>query len=127
MATKIEFQVGMFWCFDGSNFTVMERNGNTMRVREEWIAEDTWEEQKKDVEYVIELDGNTELAYIEGMRKYSIIYASNAFNLLSFYPEEEISKDTSVDEEEYCPSATRGDYSPSNPWDAPGMSKSMFI
>ena len=31
------------------------------------------------------------------------------------------------DEEEYCPSATRGDYSPSNPWDAPGMSMSDFI
>lgn len=32
------------------------------------------------------------------------------------------------DEEEYdTPSATRGDYSPSNPWDAPGMSINDFI
>ena len=30
-------------------------------------------------------------------------------------------------EEEYVPSATRGDYSPSNPWDAPGMCISDFI
>ena len=30
-------------------------------------------------------------------------------------------------EEEYTPSATRGDYSPSNPWDAPGMSIKDFI
>lgn len=31
------------------------------------------------------------------------------------------------DEEEYTPSAENGDYSPSNPWDAPGMSVSDFI
>ncbi len=30
-------------------------------------------------------------------------------------------------EEEYTPSATNGDYSPSNPWDAPGMSIHDFI
>ena len=28
---------------------------------------------------------------------------------------------------EYTPSATNGDYGPSNPWDAPGMSPSDFI
>lgn len=27
----------------------------------------------------------------------------------------------------YCPSVTAGDYSPSNPWDAPGMSVRDFI
>ena len=32
-----------------------------------------------------------------------------------------------VDEEEYVPSATNGDYSPSSPWLAPGMSISDFI
>lgn len=31
------------------------------------------------------------------------------------------------DDEPYCPSATNGDYSPSNPWDAPGMSVRDFI
>lgn len=29
--------------------------------------------------------------------------------------------------EEYVPSASNGDYSPSNPWDAPGMSIKDFI
>lgn len=29
--------------------------------------------------------------------------------------------------EEYIPSAENGDYSPSNPWDAPGMKMSDFI
>ena len=30
-------------------------------------------------------------------------------------------------DEEYIPSATKRDYSPSNPWDAPGMSIRDFI
>ena len=30
-------------------------------------------------------------------------------------------------DEEYIPSAENGDYSPSNPWDAPGMSAKDFI
>jgi hypothetical protein len=31
------------------------------------------------------------------------------------------------DDDEYTPSASNGDYSPSNPWDAPGMSVRDFI
>ena len=31
------------------------------------------------------------------------------------------------DDDEYVPSSTNGDYSPSNPWDAPGMKMSDFI
>ena len=31
------------------------------------------------------------------------------------------------EDDEYVPSSTNGDYSPSNPWDAPGMSISDFI
>lgn len=31
------------------------------------------------------------------------------------------------EDDEYVPSITNGDYSPSNPWDAPGMSIKDFI
>ena len=31
------------------------------------------------------------------------------------------------EDKNYCPSATNGDYSPSNPWDAPGCSIKDFI
>ena len=31
------------------------------------------------------------------------------------------------EDDEYCPSATAGDYSPSSPWNAPGMSIKDFI
>lgn len=30
-------------------------------------------------------------------------------------------------DDDYVPSSTNGDYSPSNPWDAPGCSIDMFI
>ena len=32
-----------------------------------------------------------------------------------------------MNDRHYTPSATNGDYSPSNPWDAPGMSIKDFI
>lgn len=32
-----------------------------------------------------------------------------------------------TDDDDYTPSAEHGDYSPSNPWDAPGMRMSDFI
>lgn len=35
--------------------------------------------------------------------------------------------DAYEEEDYYCPSSTNGDYSPSNPWDAPGMSIRDFI
>ncbi len=35
--------------------------------------------------------------------------------------------DDAYEEDEYIPSSTNGDYSPSNPWDAPGMSIRDFI
>ena len=34
---------------------------------------------------------------------------------------------TETNDEDYTPSAENGDYSPSNPWDAPGMKLSDFI
>jgi hypothetical protein len=35
--------------------------------------------------------------------------------------------DDVYEDDEYVPSAENGDYSPSNPWDAPGMSMKDFI
>ena len=45
---------------------------------------------------------------------------------LAYHPEYDAEMNDE-DDEDYTPSATRGDYSPSNPWDAPGMSISDFI
>jgi hypothetical protein len=40
---------------------------------------------------------------------------------------DEDGEDEYYENEEYIPSAENGDYSPSNPWDAPGMKISDFI
>ena len=42
-------------------------------------------------------------------------------------PRYEEGKPSCLEEDDYCPSSTYGDYSPSNPWDAPGMSIRDFI
>ena len=36
-------------------------------------------------------------------------------------------KPSCFEDDEYCPSATGGDYSPSNPWNSPGLSIKDFI
>lgn len=41
--------------------------------------------------------------------------------------EELLSCNFDDEHDDYCPSSTNGDYSPSNPWDAPGMSIRDFI
>ena len=43
------------------------------------------------------------------------------------YSVSETDEDDVWDDEDYIPSAENGDYSPSNPWDAPGMKMSDFI
>ena len=48
---------------------------------------------------------------------------SAAAEACSNYEEE----DLGADDEHYCPSATSGDYGPSCPWNAPGMSIKDFI
>ena len=42
-------------------------------------------------------------------------------------PRYEEGKPECLEDDEYCPSATAGDYGPGNPWDAPGMSIRDFI
>ena len=51
------------------------------------------------------------------------------FDELDFLREDKTSADSDYDEydDEYTPSATGGDYSPSSPWNAPGMSIHDFI
>lgn len=41
--------------------------------------------------------------------------------------DEEWEDEEIFDEHEYVPCSSRGDYGPSNPWDAPGMSVKDFI
>ena len=81
-------------------------------------AEGDWEEYQKGVyqdNYYFESEG------IDYLVQHDIVTGT-----LTLYELRPLSK-YEPEEEPYCPSATAGDYSPSNPWDAPGMSISDFI
>lgn len=124
-----QIQVGMFWNIDGHDFTITNRNGNTCKMQENWIMEDTGRSRSVTEVYKIDVDENgTEYAHPKNSTTFNF-YATSAFN----YPydpahdhlwEEGFIED---DEDDYTPSATRGDYSPSSPWNAPGMSINDFI
>ena len=136
-----EIQPGLFWDIDGHCIEVLGRVGSlTCEVKESWIAEDTGEEKEDISQYYIGADNKggvrSEYIYDPKYPDYKM-YAGAAFN----YPYDEewerkqmwrnAAKESKYEdydsEDDYTPSATRGDYSPSHPWDAPGMSIHDFF
>lgn len=139
-----EIQGGLFWDIDGHTIEVLGKVGSLRaKVRESWIAEDTREEREDISMYDVGVDDKngvrSEYIYDPKYPDYKL-YAGAAFN----YPYDEEwdrkqqwkqaseewqqhARDEYDDDEDYTPSATRGDYSPSHPWDAPGMSIKDFI
>lgn len=118
-------QTGLWWDLDGHNLTITEvdQDNASCVVTETWINEDTLEDMEHTDTYSIGTNENgSQYAYKDSF----VLYANSAFNyphLLDKYEEAE-----ECDEEEYyTPSCTAGDYGPSNPWDAPGMSIHDFI
>lgn len=135
-ATKLNrnghIQKGMFWDVDGHTFTVVSVDATGERlckIKEEWISEDSWRDCERTDVYKVR--GAYDDQYAESVSHPGWkLYAKAAFNYPAADPEED---DYVYDDrgeyldDDYTPSATRGDYSPSNPWDAPGMSVSDFI
>lgn len=122
--SKVQFQPGMYYQEYPFTFTVTHRNNKSVTFTEVWRAEDSGRMCKCTHKYLLGKDEDTgnEYAVTESGRK---IYANAMFNLNEFYPED---KTEDIEEKtEYTPSATNGDYSPSNPWDAPGMSIRDFL
>lgn len=134
-----KIQVGMYWNADGHNMTVtwISKDRKKCKITEEWISEDTYKPKKYTDTYDIRVDSNgTEYAKDPKYAQYEdigVYYSTGAWNysydLTETYdePEEDDEYDEYDDDDYYTPSATRGDYSPSNPWAAPGMSMSDFI
>lgn len=140
-----KIQPGLQFNRDGHRMKVASRSGNTCIITEDWIAEDTGEPVHISEKYIIAPDPrHGEFCYRPEDKKYAFnssqpdgyswwarLYATGADN----YPwdqaydddyQEDVPSDLDEDDE-YTPSSTRGDYGPSNPWDAPGMSMSDFI
>ena len=74
------------------------------------------------------------MARLEELKKAKVILCSYCeFDMCEWCQVERIMSqaETELDEEDddehYIPSSTYGNYSPSNPWDAPGMSIHDFI
>ena len=137
----LDWVEGLNQNIDGHSFTVTGVNGWnwSCQITEEWISEDTWEDRSNTEWYNIKPTESSEDLYFVN-RKYPDFRfcASAAFNYDSKCPkefnvyekyslEDETNDNAEYDYDDYTPSATRGDYSPSNPWDAPGMSIHDFI
>lgn len=117
--TQREFEV---------KFKVEERNPDTMTATEYdyyCYAQDVWNhldnEQKTYTTVEMMDDIISEYEYLLRHDCYWVDAVREAIENNCYDPNEE------EEEEEYVPSATNGDYSPSNPWDAPGMKISDFI
>lgn len=132
----------------GGNYTVevIDRTDNTVTLRSFWIAEDTWEDCHSDTTYDIEIDtiGEVEVERIViweyvnheyNAHDYAYLYAADSDVMDYIYEYGQMpSEDEDIHEAMYedpyensFRSAYCGDYSPSAPWNAPGMSAHDFI
>lgn len=126
-------QAGLVWDRNGHEYTVdrLIVPGERCVVTERWISEDSGKELEQTREWNIAEDPDiyegdpVEFMYPagQGADMYNRFYATSALNFEEEYDE---SWDYE-DDDDYTPSATNGDYSPSHPWDAPGMSIHDFI
>lgn len=124
MSEKVKYrlQVGLWWDVDGHDIKVIAINGKEAKIREKWIAEDTLEVVIRTETYDVVVIGNEEYLQSKDYSEFRLA-AGGAFN----YPfDEDDLEEEEVDEHDYT-SSTNRDYSPSNPWDAPGMSIKDFI
>ena len=133
-----QWMKGLYWDIDGHDMTITEVNGYptlSCEVTESWIAEDTGEPVQKTAWFSIEEDDNGHIFIRSKRHRDFKLYLNSAFNYMYQVPEEfdeldflrEDMNKNMPEDDEYTPSATAGDYSPSNPWDAPGMSIRDFI
>lgn len=122
MSEKVKYrlQVGLWWDVDGHDIKVIAINGKEAKIREKWIAEDTLEVVIRTETYDVVVIGNEEYLQSKDYPEFRLC-ANAAFNCP--WDEEELEEDYDCEHM----SSTNGDYSPSNPWDAPGMSIKDFI
>ena len=123
-----KIQEGMYWSVDGHHMEVTSVDGRTCKISEGWIAEDSGRIMRDSATYdIVSDEDGVEYAVDQDYPKFRLC-ATAAFN----YPyldddEEDIDDDVWDMYDYYTPSASRHDYGPSNPWDAPGMSVKDFI
>lgn len=141
-----QWMLGLYWDIDGHDMTITGVNGYPLlscEVTETWIAEDTGKDRKSKEWYAIKEDDEGCIyiqnkkypefkLYLQSALNYTEDKIPAEFDELDFLRDDykassNVDDDSLEFEDDYTPSATRGDYSPSNPWDAPGMSVRDFI
>ena len=119
---KYKIQEGMFWYVDGHKLTIVGVQDKTAYVEETWTAEDT-REHMNDVSTYLKGVNKYGEEYIQSVNNERFkLYAGGAYNFEQFYDEEE-DEDEYDAYSEYEPRS----YSPSCPWNAPGMSVRDFM
>ena len=125
-----DWLVGLYWIEDGHKFEITEVDNQLAlcKVKESWTSEDTWEDVDNTSTYQMLSDLNGYLYIANRNFPNFKLYPSSAFNCPKSYLNHEEEYEVDNEEVEYdTPSATRGDYSPSAPWNAPGMSMKDFV
>lgn len=147
---RVRFEVGSTYSGSslyGGNTTykVVSRTANTVSLAESHISEDDYSEVDDGVtEYPIVMQDMYDINYenVVGKQEAVVIWEYSGHEGYLFARDSKVGYDEEYDKEymdayeEYeedvrrrdrTPSSTAGDYSPSNPWDAPGMSMRDFI
>lgn len=148
-SARVRFEVGSTYSSSGLyggdiTYKVVSRTANTVSLAESHISEDDGSEVDDGVkEYNIVMQDMYDADYknVIGKQEAVVIWEYSGHEGYLFardskvgYEEEESEEDGYEYEDDfddydrdYAPSSTRGDYSPSAPWNAPGMSVSDFL
>lgn len=151
-SARVRFEVGSTYSSSGLyggdiTYKVVRRTANTVSLVESHISEDDGRQiysGLKKYNIVMQDMYDDDYENVIGKQEAVVIWEYSGHEGYLFardskvgYDDEEDQEDTYPDEEDimyddladsnYTPSSTRGDYSPSNPWDAPGMSMRDFL
>ena len=115
---------GLHWNWNGHTIEIVQVDPSLpiCKVEESYIDVQTGEDKVSTSVWHIRDNGADDIYIVSKFTPGFKLYVHDAVN----YADYDFSSDTESDDD-YTPSATRGDYGPSNPWDAPGMSIKDFF
>lgn len=90
---------------------------------EKYGFDDLWDYPLTEIDHIVENNLNVVLVDCSHYEDDMYVNEYRWFEVPEDFEDEEEDEDN----DEYVPSSENGDYSPSNPWDAPGMKMSDFV